>query len=109
MLSKKVLVSYFDRNKVIDIPKNCEGDVKYVTSEFKRIFSFEDCVNLVVVLQKFDPEWDTYVDLEETDVLENRDKLKAVVMPILDGGNVRSGASTSTSEPPTEMSEVSSE
>ena len=91
MAAKRVLVSYLDRNKIITIPgETGEGDVQYVVKEFKKAFNFEGCVNLVVVLQKFDPDWDAYVDLEGDDTLANKDKVKAVVMPILEERNVSS-------------------
>ena len=99
MAVKRVLVSYLDRNKVITIPDDTgEGDVQYVIKEFKKAFNFEGCVNLGIVLQKFDSEWDTYVDLEKNDALVNKDKVKAVVMPILEDRVVSSRTATPDSD-----------
>ena len=76
-------MSYLDRNKVIVIPDDTEeGDVNYAKTEFRRVFSFEGDANLTVILQKFDHEWNAYVDLEDDDALGDKDKIKAVVMSV---------------------------
>ena len=41
-------------------------------------------MNLQVTFQKFDKEWEEYVDLESPAVLCHNDKLKAVVTPLLE-------------------------
>ena len=40
-------------------------------------------MNLDISFQRFDPDWDDYVDLDEDSVLQEKEKLKAVVTPIL--------------------------
>ena len=104
MAEKKVLVSYLERNKVGTIPaETIDGDVSYVVNECRKMFGLGECANVVVVLQKFDSEWDAFVDMEEGDALSNRDKVKVVVMPILDeGSKTRISASPSSGD----MSEV---
>ena len=81
MEKKCVLVSYGERNKVISIPESKRGN--YLSQEFKKMFSFGDNVNLLLTFQKFDNDWCEYLDLEENCSLSNKDKIKAVVTPIL--------------------------
>ena len=84
MEKKCVLVSYGERNKVISIPESKRGnDLNYLSQEFKKMFSFGDNVNLLLTFQKFDNDWCEYLDLEENCSLSNKDKIKAVVTPIL--------------------------
>ena len=83
MTLKKVLVSYLERNKVMTIPEATEdGDVKYVTKESRRIFNLDGCENVIIAVQKFDSEWEAFVDLEDDDAILNKDRLKVVVIPI---------------------------
>jgi len=49
-------------------------------------------VNQVVALHKLDQEWEGYVDLEESDELDNKDKMKAVVTPVLEERKVRNNS-----------------
>ena len=92
-----MLVSYLDRNKVIRIPTTSDSDeLVYLKKEFKKMFSFGENVNLEVTFQKFDSEWDEYVDLESQAVLCHKDKLKAVITPLLEDNTP---ASTRVSSP----------
>ena len=38
-------------------------------------------MNTIITFQRFDPEWDDYVDLDLTSKIENKDKLNAIVIP----------------------------
>ena len=78
-VTKSVLVSYIDRNKVIRIPHGKPSgldDLQFLESEFKTLFSFQKNIRLCVTFQRYDKDW---VDLEPTDIIENKDKLGAVV------------------------------
>ena len=44
---------------------------------------FGSNVNLLVTFQKFDKDWGEYINLEIPAVLSDKDKLKAVVTPLL--------------------------
>ena len=66
----------------IDAEKQID-DLKFLTQEFKKEFSFESNVNISVTFQRFDPEWDEYVDLDPASELGHKDKLVVVVTPIL--------------------------
>ena len=80
--TKTVLVSYLEKKKRITIPsENSESDLDYLKREFLTQFKFEPNVKLDITLQKFYADWpNDYVDLEDTDEIEDRDKLKAVVI-----------------------------
>ena len=81
---KEVLVSYLERNKVVSIPVSESADeLSYLKKEFNNIFSFGSNVNLLVTFQKFNKDWGEYIDLETPAVLSDKDKLKAVVTPLL--------------------------
>ena len=81
---KDVLVSYLESNKVISIPVvKKETDIDYLSGEFKKKFAFGENVNLLLTFQKFDHEWSEYVDLDKDGVLCHKDKLKAIVTPVL--------------------------
>ena len=83
MTLRKVLVSYLELNKLITIPEATEdGDVKYVTKESRRIFDLDGCENVMIAVQKYDKEWEAFVDLEDGDAILNKDKLKLVMIPI---------------------------
>lgn len=84
MEAKSVLVSYADRKKVLKFDVNTKlTDMEFITKEFMREFSFESNVNINVTFQRFDPEWDEYIDLEPGSTLNHKDKLLAVVTPTL--------------------------
>ena len=76
MEAKSVLVSYVDRKKVLKFNVNTKlTDMEFITKEFMREFSFESNVNINVTFQRFDPEWDEYIDLEPGSTLNHKDKL----------------------------------
>ena len=52
-------------------------DLQFLESEFKTSFSFQKNVRLCVTFQRYDKDWEEYVDLEPTDIIENKDKLRA--------------------------------
>lgn len=92
--TKSVLVTYLERNKILKIPVSSKtGELKFLEKEFRNEFKFESNVNLLITFQRFDGEWDEYVDLDEDCALAHKDKLKAVVSPML-------------ITPPNEISEV---
>lgn len=55
----------------------------YLRREFLVQFKFEANVKLDVTFQRFDSDWNEFVDLEDADEICDKDKLKAVVTPIL--------------------------
>ena len=84
MAVKQVLVSYGDRKKVLKItPNSGLSDVEFLTRSFRTEFSFKENVNVVVTFQRYDQEWGELVDSESDSVINNKDKLTAVVTPLI--------------------------
>lgn len=74
---KSVLVSHLERKVIFKIPKEkCVSDVEFLILEFKKKFSHE---SNAITFQRFDADWDQIVDLEENEVLNDKDKLTAVI------------------------------
>lgn len=69
------------------------SDIEFSTMEFKKEFSFETQVNV----KGFEPEWGESVDLDIDSYINHKDKLVAVVMPVLQTPNLSSGDEKSTS------------
>ena len=59
------------------------SDVEYLAEAFRSEFAFDANVNVVVTFQRYDPKWDDMVDLDTDSCINNKDKLTAVVTPIL--------------------------
>ena len=77
---KSVLVSYLNRNKVVEIPVTHEGsEVEYLKKVFVTMFAIEGILHNEVVLQKYDEYWEEFIDLEDDCTLSHKDKLKAVL------------------------------
>ena len=72
-------------------------DIAYLEPIFKSLFSFESNVNLCITFQRYDCDWDEFVDLETNDLVNDKDKLKAIVSPIL--GQPTSSVSVSALSP----------
>ncbi len=84
---KTVLLSYNEKNKKVVIPAHSpKSDLEFLQSFFLTTFKFEwnSNVNLDVTFQKYDADFAEFVDLDDSDSVEHMDKLKVVVMPILD-------------------------
>ena len=88
MAVRSVLISYLDRNKTIEIPSNTGcSDLEFLAKESKQYFAFGSNVNLRVTFQKYDSDWECFV--EEGYAVVHKDKLKAVITPLLrDSSNV---------------------
>ena len=83
MEAKSVLVSFTDRKIFkIDLGRQM-SDMAFVTQAFRKEFTIESNVNVVVTFQRFDPEWGEHIDLDPDSELHHKDKLVAVVTPIL--------------------------
>ena len=66
MDAKSVL--YLERNKIIKIPPATGiTDLEYLEAEFRRCFRFENNVALEVTFQRFDEDWNDYVEIEKDD------------------------------------------
>ena len=75
MAEKSVLISYLDSKKAIKLPEK-EG-LEFLKEAVMKSFSFERKAR--IEFQRFNAEWDEYVDLDELDDINHKDKLKVVV------------------------------
>ena len=79
-MNKTVLVSFKERNKVLRISYTNEGGVLACLKEqFCRAFNETISEEELITFQRFDSEWDSFIDLEECDTVNDRDKLRVVV------------------------------
>ena len=85
MAAKKVLVSYNDCNKIVEIPPqpDSKSEMEFLRKESLKLFKFFSNVTLELVFQKFDNEWETWIDVDESYALQEKDKLKMIVQPTL--------------------------
>uniref|UniRef100_A0A1X7TXL7 Uncharacterized protein n=1 Tax=Amphimedon queenslandica TaxID=400682 RepID=A0A1X7TXL7_AMPQE len=79
-MSIAVLVSYGGSNKVLKINKSHDASpLHLLIEEFQNKF-FEGDHNVNVIFQKFDCDWEEYVNVTMSDDIANKDKLKAIVV-----------------------------
>ena len=72
----KVLVSYLGRQQVFSLQETDKtGDLKLKVSIYFGIPS-----GTHFVLQQFDKEWDTYLDLDEEDIFNDHDRLQVTII-----------------------------
>ena len=84
MMAKNVLLSYLERNKVFKVPYNKEGtDLDYTKGEFIKCFLFERNVGLCLSFQRWDDDWEEFIEIDDSDVITDKMKIKVVVMPIM--------------------------
>lgn len=82
-MSRRVLLSHLDRNKPVILPGEPEGDICFLTTKFLESFNYAKIVKLTVTFQRFDSEWKEYIDLDQDETINDKDKLKVVVCPSL--------------------------
>lgn len=75
-------VSYVDRNIAFEIPNDKE-ELGFLEREFRKELKFGCNVSLDIRFQRFDPDWDEFVELKKGSTLNNKEKLKVVVSPSL--------------------------
>lgn len=75
---KSVLVTHLERKVVFRIPKKkLISDMTFLVKEFKKKFHCDATTE--ITFQRFDVEWDQLIDLEENDVIHDKDKLTVVI------------------------------
>ena len=93
MAEKVVMVSYNELNKVVKIPTDIQkSEIELLREQCSKLFKFGTNVKLEIIFQKYDSDWDAMIDLDDSFVLSNKDKLKMVVQPILTDIEVRSNS-----------------
>ena len=95
-MSKTVLVSFKERNKVLRVSTSTnEQEIACLKEQFFHAFNETITEGQLIVFQRYDSEWDSFVDLEEHDTVENRDKLKAVIIEKT-GSSINTGSVVNT-------------
>jgi len=84
MSDRAVLLSYGERNKVVKIPPGV-NDLTFLRNVVEKTFLKveESHGGAKVYFQKYDTEWEEWVDVDEDFVAETKDKLKVVVTSML--------------------------
>ena len=59
------------------------GDSDTLKDRFRKLFNYQGNVAINVYFQKFNTDWKEFIELDDTAVLCNRDKLKVIVTPQL--------------------------
>ena len=75
----KVLVSYLGRRQAFSLREN-DTIGKMIDLKQQVSLYFEIPSGTKVIFQRFDKEWDTCLDLDEADVIQDRDKLEVMVI-----------------------------
>ena len=90
MALKSILVTYLERNKIFTLLPRRSGDaasdVTILEELFRKEFKFDSNVSLEITFQRLqvDSDWgEIYIDLDDDSTLNHKDKLKAVVTPVL--------------------------
>lgn len=82
-MEKSVLVSYLGRNKVFILPASSSDDLACLKKKFLKEFKFQSNVHLEATFERYDKDWDDYVELEKGCTLRDKEKVKAVVTSTL--------------------------
>ena len=84
MESKTVLLKYQKSRKKVVIPVEKQtSELVYLEAAFRKLFNFEKQVNLIISFQRFDSDFDEFVDLEDGDELRHLETLNVVVTAVL--------------------------
>ncbi len=87
-MGKKVLVKFLEKNAIFEIPE-CTEQLQYLQKEFRREYNIEEDANLDICFQRYDQEWDEYVDLRgQSCIFRDKEKLRAVVTQALSTSKV---------------------
>jgi len=75
----KVLVSYLGRRQIFSLQEN--DTTGQMTDLRQQVFLyFEIPSGTKVVFQRFNKEWDTYLDLDDGETIQDHDKLEVIVI-----------------------------
>ena len=88
MAKKQILVSYNESNKLIKVSPSQTGtnlEVQILREECMKLFKFYSNVSLDIFFQKYDADWDAWIDIDDNYAFDSKEKLKVVVQPILSG------------------------
>ena len=96
-MAKTVLVSLGEKKKPIKIPRETEDEVFFIKSKVPVLFRLGEavstyyssllvltddpcaCQQCEITIQRYCEDWGEFIDVEEGDVIEDKEKLKVVV------------------------------
>jgi len=73
----QVLVSYLERNQIFTVDES--GGATNLKKQVSKYFGIPSDVK--ILLQRYDTEWETFIDLDDTTELKSRDRLKVTIVP----------------------------
>jgi len=71
----QVLVSHLERNQIFSVDEN--GGTKSLKQQVSEYFG----IATEFILQRYDTEWQIFLDLDDDAQLHSRDRLKVTVLP----------------------------
>ena len=77
----RVLVSYLGRNQIFSLEEDdnlTKSQMRVLKQKVSSYFEIASTTNFII--QRYDKEWDSYIDLGEQDTLEDRDKLRVTII-----------------------------
>lgn len=81
---KTVMLSYVERNKVVKIPDSCDGkELEYLEEQFRKLFSYEGNISINISFHQYNSDWNEFMELDYTEKIDDKDKLKVIVTPQL--------------------------
>ena len=75
----QVLVSYLERNQIFTVDES--GGVKSLKQQVSKYFGI--AADAKIILQRFDTEWETSIDLDDDAQLKNHDRMKVTTISLL--------------------------
>lgn len=73
-----VLLTFREKKKLLKLSEHRnETDLQFLSKEFRKLFSIHSTGCLT--FQRYSAEWESFIDLEDSDILLNKDKLTAVL------------------------------
>ena len=77
-MTKKVLIMYCERVREMVIPPDSGSEIEFLADSFYQDFGVKKSCSSVT-FQKFDKEWNRFVELNPDSEVPDRETLKAVV------------------------------
>ena len=74
--AKQILVMFEGRKKILSIPQ--EDGIDILRREFLRVFDV-NCSEAVITFQRFNPEFEEFVDIHSDSEVYSKEKLHALV------------------------------
>ena len=83
MAKKSILLSYSGRNKVAKIPREDRNNISFLREEFKTLYSAKSVETQAIQFHRYDEDWQEYIELEDDDIVRDKEKLNVKIVPML--------------------------